>query len=199
MRNQTRYVCNFFERHLPSVDVDGFDKICFVCKNNPTGGSFVNSSKALIVELPFDRDNYLSLSNEELPEYFLNLLFQGFAKVGDRLNLGDDWLRLIANSFREAGYKNEWVYANKIIKSARVHAVLRCVLSIDSFQLNLEIYRDGHVDLVNVLRTIPDEVVYSHMFSTIKYESGCVKIYDRFGNSVYDYAVAADKGGCREG
>ena len=81
-RDQSRSICNFLERELQTIrfSADGFKRICIVGKSSPSTESFINSSKVLIVEVPFDENDYKKLERAQLNTFFAQMLVAGIEK-----------------------------------------------------------------------------------------------------------------------
>jgi hypothetical protein len=192
-RDQTRYICNFLQRHLKSSDleVNGFNKICIVCKSAPRDACYVNSSNALIVEIPFCVDEYCSTAEENLPEYFIGLLNIGFEKGSKEFHLPIDDLNTAIQLFRNAAYENEWVYFEKYFKFIGLKCRLLCALRMSYFSLTFEATRGRElVFSQEILRTIPDEIVFMHRFKEVKFANGQLIVIDKFGGVLFGWIPA---------
>ena len=100
-RNQTRFLCNYVQRYvkLLKVQTNRFNRICVVCKGDATESSYINSSKTLVVEVPFDIAEYEKYREDELPEYFISLLEVGVKKCSrDRHVPADIFRKLFSHS-----------------------------------------------------------------------------------------------------
>lgn len=183
-RNQTRYICNYLQRYLAAqnLKVDGFNKICVVCKDVPLEPTYVNSSKALISEVQFNMPQYEMTAEEELPEYFITLLESGISKCCRDQRVSYECFEQAIHSFRNENYLNEWVFLEKNFRAERIKCRLRCKLDLLYFRLTLEIEYSGQLVLSQeILRTLPDEVVYSHRFKDIHLDKQSVIVRDKFG------------------
>lgn len=192
-RDQTRYICNFLQRQLKSSDLEtnGFNKICIVCKSMPRAACYVNSSNALIVEIPFSVEEYFSVAAEDLPDYFINLLSIGFNKASKEFYLPIDTLSAAIKLFRNIEYKNEWVYVEKNFKLIGLKCRLLCAFKVNYFSLTFEAIR-GHELIFSqeILRTMPDEVTFSHRFKEMKFVDGQIVVTDKFGTILFSWIPA---------
>jgi hypothetical protein len=158
----------------------------------PRGACYVNSSNALIVEIPFYVDEYCSIAKEDLPEYFINLLSIGFDKGSKEFYLPIDDLSTAIKLFRNTAYKNEWVYVEKNFKSIGLKCRLLCAFGINYFSLTFEATRGRElVFSQEILRTIPDEITFSHRFKEIKFENGQLIVVDKFGTVLFSWTPAS--------
>lgn len=188
LRDQTRFICNFVQHFLvgEGVETNGFNKICIVCKSIPSRECYINSSKALIVELQFDADEYCKIEEVNLPEYFIGLLRDGFTRCTKEYSLPIEKFNLAIESFRNNVYRNEWVHSEKNFKSAGLKCRLLCALTMTFFKLTLEVERAGMVIFSqDILRTIPDEIVYAHKFKDVNFSNDQLVVVDKFGNVIF--------------
>jgi hypothetical protein len=189
-RDQTRYICNFIQRYLKSHDLEanGFNKICIVCKSVPRGACYVNSSNALIIEIPFCIDDYCSIAKEDLPEYFISLLNIGFDKGSKEFSLPIGDICTAVNLFRNTAYENKYVFLERNFKLIGLKCRLLCAFKMSYFSLTFEAIRGSElVFSQEILRTIPDEVVFSHKFKEIKFIDGQLIVVDKFGSVIFSW------------
>lgn len=192
-RSQTRFLCNYVQRKLVERKVltDGFKTICVICKNAPAALSYKNSSSALIAEVPFMMADYEKLSEDELPEYFIGLLNLGLLKCSRDQNLPAEYFSEAIQSFRDGHYKNEWQYAEKTFRTVGLKCRLQCKLDLSWFHLILEVERAGQIVFSQeILKTLPDEVIYAHRFKDIKFDGQTVIVQDKFGEPLFEWSSA---------
>jgi hypothetical protein len=187
-RNQTRFICHYVQRFLADrkVQTEGFNRICVVCSSLASGSSYKNSSNALEVEVPFDIAEYEKTAEEDLPEYFIGLLRTGFMQCSRDEDLPVELFHEAIDSFRKLGYKNQWVHSAKTFRSAGLRCRLLCELDLSSFHLTLEV-KHGERPIVaqEILRTLPDEVVYAHRFRDVILAGQSLIVRDKFGKSLF--------------
>jgi hypothetical protein len=59
---------------------------------------------------------------------------------------------------------------------------LNCELDLYWFRLTLSIKRDGlGIFSEEILRTLPDEIVYAHRFKNVQVDGRTLTVYDKFG------------------
>jgi hypothetical protein len=187
-RDQSRSICNYLERVLKPIkyDTKGFKRICFIGKNKPNLECFVNSSKVLIVEIYFDEKKYKSLEREQLNSLFSQMLISGVEKCQGQYEIPrDELLRGLAD-FCESGYVNRWTFKTKLIKDIGVKCALECELTTDTFYLNLVFYKGSEMlSTREILKTEPDEMVFTPMFKDISLEGDSLVIMDKFGDAIF--------------
>ncbi|MCS0628935.1 hypothetical protein NX786_06270 [Telluria mixta] len=186
-RNQTRFLCNYVQRHLAArkLHAEGFNRICVVCKSAPAELTYKNTSNALTAEVQFDIAEYATVADERLPEYFIGLLEAGIAKCSKDQHVPAEYFHDAIQSFRAEHYRNEWVFLEKTFRAEGVKCRLKCKLDRSYFRLTLEIDRRGHIIFSQeILRTLPDEVMYAHRFKDIKLDGETLVVQDKFGNAL---------------
>jgi hypothetical protein len=186
---QTRFICNYVQRCVAArkVQAEGFSKICVVCRTLASESSFKTSSNALIVEVPFDIADYEKTARHELPEYFLGLLEPGLIKASREQHLPVEPFQEAIETFRALCYKNQWVHSAKAFRSHGLKCRLLCELDLSSFHLMLEVKRGGElVFSQEILRTLPDEVIYAHRFKDLSLEGETLLVKDKFGRSLFE-------------
>ena len=187
-RNQTRFVCHYVQQFLAArkIETDGFNRLCIVGRRVASGASVRNSSNVLVVEVPFDIAEYEKTPEDDLPEYVIAVLTAGFIKGGKDVHLPLELFQQAIASFRQAGYRNNWVNARKMFRSTGVSCQLLCELDRSAFQLILEVQRGGEqIFSQEILRTLPDEVAYAHRFKDVVLEGHTLIVRDKFGKSLF--------------
>ncbi|GAB3375216.1 hypothetical protein [Massilia agri] len=191
-RNQTRFICHYVQHFLADrkVQTQGFNRICVVCTSTASGSSYKNSSNTLEVEVPFDIAEYERTAEEDLPEYFIGLLHTGFMQCGRDEDLPVELFHEAIESFRKLGYRNQWVHSARTFRSAGLACRLLCELDLSSFHLILEVkHGERQVFAQEILRTLPDEVVYSHRFHDVVLEGQALIVRDKFGKSLFELHI----------
>jgi hypothetical protein len=186
---QTRYICNFIERHLRPVkfDADGFSKICIQGRKKATGKSRIEGENALVVETEFDQERYQALTTEEdYSEFFLSMIEAGIKKGAAPHILPVKTLMAALDSFRLSGYRNCWVHKTKRICDRRLVAALECELDMSSFSLNVVVRRGQEVVFrERILETKPDELIFQHQFKDIVKIEDDLVVTNKFGKEVW--------------
>lgn len=192
-RKQTRFLCHYVQTYVAArkVHADGFKRICVVCKPGASGASFKNASQVLVAEVPFDLAEYERTPEDELPEYFIGLLQAGLAICARDEQLPAGLFGEAVDAFRAAGYRNTWVHSARTFRSAGLRCRLLCELDLSCFRLVLEVERDGQrIFSQEILRTLPDELVFAHRFKEVKLAGTTVCVEDRFGKPLFELHLA---------
>lgn len=192
-RNQTRFLCHYVQRYVAArkVQADGFNRICVVCKRGASESSFKNSSRVLVAEVPFDLAEYENTPEDDLPEYFIGLLQAGLAKCARDEPLPAELFGEAIDAFRALGYRNTWVHSAKTFRQAGLRCRLLCELDLSCFRLVLEVERDGQpLFSREILRTLPDELVFAHRFKEIKLVDDTLCVEDKFGKPLFALNLA---------
>lgn len=191
-RDQSRSICNYLERQLKKIkfNADGFKRICFVGKSKPSPEGFVNSSNILVVEIPFDEEQYKALERNQLNTFFSKLLSVGIERCKKHYDIpGDELLEWLA-SFNENGCVNKWVFKTKTIKELGVKCILKCNLTIEAFYLNLDVVKGKEVIFSHeILLTDPDEIVFVPKFKDVNLVGNCIVVSDKYNDPIYSISV----------
>lgn len=191
-RDQSRSICNYLERQLKPVkfDANGFKRICFIGKNEPKLECCVNSSKVLTVEVYFDEKMYKLLEKNQLNAFFTEMLVSGIEKCQMQYKIPVYELLNALEGFRENGYINKWTFKDKSLKHIGVKCALECELTIEAFHLSLVIYNQGGILLTReILKTEPDEIVFTPMFKDLRVDGSAVVVIDKFSDVIFSMTI----------
>lgn len=192
-RYQTRFLCHFVQQYVAArkVQAHGFKRVCVVCKTVASELNFKNSSNVLVVEVPFEIEEYEKTTEEYLPEYFIGLLEAGLIKACRDEPLPVGLFKDAIESFRALDYKNRWVHSTKLFRSVGLKCRLLCELDLSWFHLVLEVERKGEVIFSQeILRTLPDEVMYAHRFKEVRLDGQTVRVEEKFGKPLFEFNIA---------
>jgi hypothetical protein len=68
---------------------------------------------------------------------------------------------------------------------------LLCELDLSWFHLVLEVERKGEVIFSQeILRTLPDEVVYAHRFKEVRLDGQTLRVEEKFGKPLFELNIA---------
>jgi len=185
---QTRSLCNYLERKIKPLKfkTTGFKRICIILSNYPSANCEVNSSNVLSVEVYFDINQYKTLNKEGLNDFFVPLLIKGLQKCKQEYDIPLKEILQYIEDFRNINYLNQWVYKKCQFKNYNIKCQLVCKLTIDYFHLVLEIEKfKKQIFKKEILKTLPDEIIFSHQFQDIKEENNHLIIFDRNGGTLY--------------
>jgi hypothetical protein len=183
VRDQTRHICNYLERQLDSLKFDsgGFNKVCIVGYGNPSSEMYVASTKALAVPVAIDMDYCRSVSNDTLVSYYIELLTFGLKKASLEFNIPLGHFLQWLDDFKAVGYRNEWVFKDKKIRNLGIICRLNCVMTLEEFNLSLQVTNSSGViyDRV-ILTTPPDEVAFHYRFKDVLVEGDNLVVVTKF-------------------
>lgn len=130
--------------------------------------------KSLTVFIKFDKDNqdeYQSLTCwVERYEFMLNLIKSGLMIASKYYDIQIQKIIEIINIFREKNYKNEWLFAKKVLREHDLYLFLKCYFTHCDFRLELEAYNVKKTKLLTkgiVLQTLPSDLCFKHEFKKI--------------------------------
>jgi len=187
-RDQSRSVCNFLEREIKAIkfDANGFKRICVVGSSSPREECIINSSKILVVEVQFDSTEYSGLDEANLNAYFSKMLHSGFEKCSRQFVIPLLDLKLGLEKFIAEGGVNEWTFKSKQFKGIGLKCSLVCKLTTTSFHLVLVVSKSGvEILRTEILKTDPDELVFSPMFKDILLDGGSLVVVDKLGDPLF--------------
>lgn len=171
---RSRCVCNYIEREvLKSIrfQSDGFNRISIAMCSEPSREPFVNSSKVLCVDLPFDRKGYDALQGDEVLLFCIDAIGEGVRALSKSYLLPQERILKGLNEFVLGGMENKWVHKKRKFRSVGLMACLNCQLTQDAFTLTLDVFKgEDHLFDSCILRTDPDENAYEYKFKDIRLE-----------------------------
>jgi hypothetical protein len=196
IRYQTRFICNYLEQKLKVLkfETKEFNKICLIGYEKNWQEIYVNPFKSLSAPVKFRMEEYLKISPNDLPSYFINLLREGliYIEKNHQIPLPEilNWLL----EFEKNGCINKWIHKEKKIVQHKLKCELICNLNINNFKLNLVIKNlDGKAIFdKEILKTKPDEIIYEHLFKDIVLIDDKVGVTDKFGKVFFKTAIPAD-------
>jgi hypothetical protein len=184
---QTRYICNFIERHLKreKFNAEDYSKICVQGQKLPDGKCHIVSENALVSEVQFDRDRYENLQGEEYHEFFLGMLERGLNKCQSLFSIPRSALHSAIEEFRSCGYKNHWEHKKTRLNNG-LAAILSCDLTMNEFVLTLSIHKGNEILFEQpILKTKPDEIIFEHQFKDMKQSDDELVVVNKFGKKIY--------------
>lgn len=127
----------------------------------------IMSTSSLNVKIHVDErdiDKYLCMSTEiERYEYYLSLLERGYKLASTVRNIPIDVFLKLHQDLRDNNYKNERLFAKKLLKNIGVKIELNHVLTSYSYNLVLSVY-NLHGDIIgrnSIYKTFPDDIHFN--------------------------------------
>lgn len=190
----TRSLCNYLGRKVKEAKCEtvGFNRVCFIGRNEPNSEPYVNSSNVLGVEIFIDESEYRNTSKDALNKYFSRLVMDGLDKVDDRYHLPKDIIVNAINEFEQSGFVNEWIFKKKKLKGYKITGVLKCRLTLDSFFLDFEIISGNNsIYEENIITDHPNDFVfYYHLNKFNITEDYVVEVINKANNVIYSKQLA---------
>ena len=126
-------------------------------------------------------EKYLSMSNEvERFEYYLSLLERGYKQASAVRNVPIDVFQKLHQDFRDSGFKNERLFAKKMLRDLGIKIELYHVLTSYSYNLVLYVY-DLHGELLcknSIYKTFPDDLHFNKNVRHLVIDDGKLIITD---------------------
>jgi hypothetical protein len=149
--------------------------------------------KALHASISFNRDAYEQMNDIEKYEYYLKLLEDGYRICTQFKNIPLTDLLKLHDDFRQNNYKNEWLHKQKRFKEYGLSISLNCYFTSTDFRLVMTVY-----DLVSkkelisgeIIRTLPDEVCFAHLFKDIKMENQDIIITEFLDRPIFSFHLS---------
>lgn len=193
-RDQTRCLCNYLERTaLKSTRFksEDFKRICVIGSKTPNDTVTINSSNVACITTSFDPEEYASKSDVELQEYFISMLCNGLDSLSQKESIPIQEIEAEIESFRKAGYKNEWIHKTKKLKGNKLVVSLKCELTVNNFILRMCVTKQKTtVFEEEILKTEPDEIVFTSKFKDIMCNEDVCQVTDKFGEIIYERNIS---------
>jgi len=190
---RTRYLCNYVNRALTSLRfaTPNFRQVIVRGVHSPIDECLVVPEASVRATVRFDEARYRAMGPDEHHEFFLVMLEEGLEKCARHHEIPIDFLRGSIRSFRDGGYRNEWVHQQKLLRPAGIRASLLCRLDSERFELTLRLERQGLVTFERViLETKPDELIFAYRFKEVVLRDDEVVVLSKFGEVLYSVPIA---------
>ena len=182
-----RFIGNYLRRQIKQIKFEpiGYNRIfisaCqFLVKPNNV---FENT---LRVSVLFDKDYYDSLNRKGAMDYFIELYKNGILKASQTHEVPVEFLLNKLKEFKENNYLNEWEFKSKLFKEIGIKATLFCKMTMEFFSLKLLLRKGGEIVFSEeILKTLPDEIIYHWQFKEIVLENNEIKVLDEFKKPIY--------------
>jgi hypothetical protein len=188
-----RFICHYLRRFLKTKKTqgDGFSNVCFVGHRRPKDSVpyMSNFSKALMVEVPFDVEQYESVPTAARTDFHLRMLGKGIEQL--RMvspSLADD-IVLGIEQFRSSGCVDRWRFKEKSFKALGLRVRLDCEMSSDKFKLTFNVLsKDSNVVFSQeILETSPDETCFHYRFKDVVEMDATLVVMDGYGSALYSW------------
>lgn len=185
---KTRYICNYLERHLKKLRfrTTGFNKICIQGSKLETATWAVQGANAVVPRVSFDANLYESLDDHSRHELYISMILDGMSSLANHQVIPIAEILNGIAEFRAGGHKNEWIHQSKYYRTDRVRATLNCSLTPNNFTLTLEINKDGHTVLKEIiLESLPDEIIFAHQLGSLERSEDTIIVRQKGGANLY--------------
>ncbi|MDP4203735.1 MAG: hypothetical protein Q8861_13700 [Bacteroidota bacterium] len=149
--------------------------------------------KALHTCISFNRDAYEQMNDIEKYEYYLKLLEDGYRICAHYKNIPLADLLKLHDDFRQNNYKNEWLHKKKRIKEHGLDIILNCYFTSTDFRLVMtacDLVSKKELISGDVIRTLPDEVCFAHLFKDLKIENEHLIITDFLDRPIFSFLLS---------
>lgn len=185
---ETRCLCNFIQRRVRKarIKTEGFSKLNVRGCQHPQDDCPLVPESAVRIEIYFDRHRYDKAAGDDLQEFFIAMLEEGWAKCAKFHKLPLKLLRDPIQDFRAGGYKNEWVHKSKRLGKHGLRGTLHCELTMKEFVLTLTVSkRDKIVFEKPIFREMPDELCFHYHFKDLKVRDDTLIVTTWFDTEEY--------------
>jgi hypothetical protein len=170
LKKRAKHVTNFINRTCLSqirFESNTFQMIIIYLMENVVDLYVVN--KGLIIPIPFSRNEYDSFNQDRAYRcYYYACIQKALDIAQNKYDLPKEKILNSLIEFKKQNFVNTWIHQQKKDTKRGIIATLSCILSIDSFELNFNVFI-GDKLVINdiVLRTDPDEVAFDYRFKNI--------------------------------
>lgn len=187
--DNSRFISNYLSKAVRKfkIEIDNFKmiSICPSDKINEITVRLLPYDEVLKIEIPFHKDeqqSYLEIMSwEKRYEYYLSLIEKGFRIANTYCDIQLDRLLEMTEQFRANNYKNDWLFAKKILREHDLYLFFKCYFTHCDFRLELEVYNHDKNSLLLkkiVLQTEPSEFCYDYRFRKIEMLPDKIIIWD---------------------
>lgn len=185
---RTRYICNHLERHIKKLrfKTTGFNKICIQGSKLETEASAIQGVNAVVPRVSFAASQYPSLNDHSMHELYISMILDGITSLAKHQTIPISEILNGIAEFRAGGYKNEWIHQSKYRRIDRLRATVNYSLTPNNFTLTLDISKDGHTVLREViLECLPDEITFSHQLGSLERCEDTITVRQKDGAILY--------------
>lgn len=173
----SRFISNYLSVQIRNLKytTDGTYKMISVAPSiSVKSGARVIGEGSLQARILFDHAYYQNNDEVIRYEYFLKLLEEGYYKCSEIKEIPLAHLLKLHDTFRNSGYKNEWLHKKKKFIKEGIEVALNCFFTSFDFRLVItvvEIKSKQNLISGTVIRTLPDEVCFEKLFKDVVVEN----------------------------
>lgn len=141
-QKRTNFIDDYFSKAIRKIKfkTDGtFNMISVSVNEYEISPTSIVPFDVLNVNLPFNRVEYEELNEIDECHYYLKLLEQGFLKASEFKTIPLESLLNLINEFKSNHFRNEWLHKSKRFKKDDLEIILKCLFTINHFQLIITI------------------------------------------------------------
>jgi len=190
---ESRTIGVYLRRRVRAMNyrTEGFNVISISVRENVEKLGYINTSQVLCVDVAF---NYEDIENtpksERLPMY-ADLYRKGITDIDPSIDFPRDALLGWINEMEADGWRNEWVHRTRLIKELKVKCRMNCRITMDAFELSVDIIRGKEILLSRkVLTTKPDELAFHRFVDTADFHEDRIRILGKRGKLVAEIPVS---------
>ena len=205
----TWFISNYLSLHVRKLHIptDGPYNMFYCNITKEEESVKIMSTSSLNVKIHVEKeeiDKYLNQSTETRRyEYYLTLLERGYKLASLFRNIPVDVFLSIHQNFRENGYKNERLFAKKILRNMGIKIELYHVLTSYSYNLVLFVYdmKGNVIGKNSIYETFPDDIHFSKNVRHLVIDNENLVITDFLGKpqfvcSLKDLSIGIVKSEC---
>lgn len=192
---RARSTCNFVSRILRAFrfETSNFWRVLLVGHRESKQACGVLGGDVLAVGVKFDQVRYETLVGEQVYEFFLEMLTEGFSIARASHDVPYNELMEAVDRFRDGGYRNEWVHKKRLFRGRDgLRGTLLCSMDLERFVLTLRLERKGVLLYESdILETKPDEICFGHQFKDLAIEGEKLIVTSRVSKPLLQLDLSA--------
>ncbi len=135
----------------------------------------------------FPAEDFEKILVHEVQEFFIGLLLEAIEICGQEYEIPVDVIEVAITKFREADYKNEWIFKRKKLPGSNLKCIFSCEWTIAYFSMVMEVYNKSEKVLSEkVMYTLPSEYSFATRYDKVQFLDSKVVVLDRYGDPTYE-------------
>lgn len=135
----------------------------------------------------FPAEDFEKILVHEVQEFFIGLLLEAIEICSQEYEIPADAIEVAITKFREADYKNEWIFKRKKLLGSNLKCVFNCEWTIAYFSMVMDVYNKSEkVFSDKVIYTIPGEQNFATRYDKVMFVDNKVVVLDRYGDLTYE-------------